>query len=76
MGISNEKNFRQKVYLCHTKTDVFKVIEVPPIYDGEAMTDRKSKFQAHLASVSKKEQVRQTLFVTLIMTQVVDGCGK
>ena len=38
------------------------MIEVPPIYDGEAMTDRKSKFQAHLASVSKKEQVRQTLF--------------
>ena len=32
-------------------------MEVPHIYDGEAMTDRKSKFQAHLAPVSRKEQV-------------------
>ena len=32
-------------------------MDAPPIYDGETMTDRKSKFQAHLAPVTNKEQV-------------------
>ena len=38
-------------------------VDVPPIYDGEPMTDRKSKFQAHLAPVSNKEQVNHSTLV-------------
>ena len=36
-------------------------VDVPSIYDGEPMTDRKSKFQAHLAPVTNKEQVNYSI---------------
>ncbi|KAK6044452.1 hypothetical protein COOONC_18043, partial [Cooperia oncophora] len=46
---------------CFVEAVAPSIDDVPTIYHGEVFTDRKSHFQAHLARVSSKEEVKLVL---------------
>lgn len=44
---------------------VFSEYECPVIHSGETLTDRKSTFQAHLASLFYKQQVKYEIIILI-----------